>query len=190
MPRRSAIAIALVLGTAAAPGLVACGGGEEADLLPGGTATEINSNLDRVEQLADEGDCTGASEAAEAVSLQVEELGGVDARLKEALQEGAARLNEVVAGCEEATIEEESAPAPEAAEEPEEEEKEREKPEKPEEDEDAEEPEEEESGESLPPQAEGEAKGHEKQEEEAPPSETGGGTSSGGVSPSIPAEGE
>ena len=42
---------------------------------------------------------------------------------------------------------------------------------------------------TLPPQAEGEAKGHEKQEE-APPVEPGGGTPSGGVGPGTPAEGE
>lgn len=182
---------ALALTASAVLGLVACGSGDGADLLPGSTASEINSNLDRVEQLADEGDCVGASEATEAVSLQVEELGGIDAKLKQALQEGTARLNEVVADCEEATTEEETVPAIEEAEEPEEEdEKEKEKPEKPEKaeaDGEAEEPEEEKA---LPPQAEGEAKGHEKSEEEAPPAETGGGTPAGGVGPSTPAEGE
>lgn len=190
VPRPSARAIALVLAVAAASGLVACGG-EEADLLPGGTASEINSNLDRVEQLADEGDCAGASDAAATVSLQVEELGGIDARLKQALREGAARLNEVVAGCEEVTTEEETAPI-EEVEEPEEEEKEREKPEKPDEAEvekEAEEAEREEASPTLPPQAEGEAKGHEKQEE-APLPESGGGAPSGGVGPSTPAAGE
>lgn len=184
--RLSASSIVLSLAAAAVLGLTACGGGSDAELLPGETATEINSNLDQVEQLADEGDCLGASDAAQAVSLQVEELGGVDAKLKQALQEGAARLNEVVAGCEEEATEEEPVETVEEAEEPEDEERE-EKPdasEKPEKEDDAEaEP-------SLPPQAEGKAKGHEKQEEEAPPVESGGGTPSGGVGPSVPAEGE
>ncbi len=191
MGRVTASLIALVLGAVAALGLVACGGGSDADLLPGSTASEINANLDQVEQLASEGDCVGAADAAQAVSLQVEELGGVDAELKQALQEGAARLNEVISGCEEATIEEETAPVIEETEEPEEEdEKEKEKAEKPDEsqaEKEAEEPEEEKT---LPPQAEGEAKGHEKQEEEAPPAETGGGAAAGGVAPSAPAEGE
>lgn len=189
MGRATATLIVFALGAAAALGLVACGGGSDADLLPGSTASEINSNLDEVDQLANEGDCVGAADAAQAVSLQVEELGGVDAKLKQALQEGAARLNEVVAGCEETAIEEETLPAIEEAEEPEEAERKKEKaekPDKPQSNEEAEEPEEEKS---LPPQSEGEAKGHEKQEE-VPPPETGGGTPSGGVGPGTPAEGE
>lgn len=180
----------IVFSLAAALGLSACGGGSDAELLPGETANEISSNLDQVEQLANEGDCLGASDAAQAVSLQVEELGGVDAELKEALREGATRLNEVVAGCEEATTEEETVPTIEEAEEPREEKREKpEKPAKPEKEGEAEEPEEEETDPSLPPQAEGEAKGHEKQEEAVPPSESGG-TPSGGVGPGTPAGGE
>jgi outer membrane biosynthesis protein TonB len=190
MGRSRALPIVLSLAIAAALGLVACGSGSDADLLPGDTASEINSNLDQVEQLANEGDCLGASDAAQAVSLQVEELSGVDAKLKQALQEGATRLNEVVAGCEEAAIEEETVPSIEDAEVPEEEEKKAEKPEKPKPEKKAEEPEEEESSPTLPPQAEGEAKGHEKQEEEVPPAEPGGETPSGGVGPSTPAGGE
>jgi outer membrane biosynthesis protein TonB len=187
MGRLSASLIAIVLGAAMALGLVACGGDGDADLLPGGTASEINANLDQVEQLASEGDCVGAAEAAQAVSSQVETLGGVDAKLKEALREGAARLNEVVAGCEEAP-EEETVPTIEEAEEPEEEEEKQEKPEKPKPEKEAEEPEEE-TDPTLPPQAEGKAKGHEKPEEEAPPVESGGGTPSGGLGPGEPAEG-
>ncbi len=185
MPRLSASLIAVSL-AAAALGLTACGGGSDAELLPGDTAKEISSNLDQVEQLADEGDCLGASDAAQAVSLQVEELGGVDAQLKQALEEGAARLNEVVAGCEEEAVEEEPVETIEDAEEPEDEERE-EKPEKPEKPEKEDEAAEEEP--SLPPQAEGKAKGQEKPEEEAPPVESGG-TPSGGVGPGVPAEGE
>jgi outer membrane biosynthesis protein TonB len=174
---------------AAALGLVACGGSEKAELLPGETASEITSNLDQVEQLAAEGDCLGASDAAQSVSLQVEELGGVDAELKQALQEGATRLNEVVAGCEEAITEEEPVEAIEEAEEPEEDER-KEKPAKPEKPEkEAKEPAEDEAEPTLPPQAEGKAKGHEEPEEEAPPSESGG-TPAGGVAPGTPAGGE
>jgi outer membrane biosynthesis protein TonB len=191
--RLSASVIVVSLALAAALGIAACGGSGEAELLPGETASEINSNLDQVEQLANEGDCLGASDAAQAVSLQVEELGGVDAELKEALQEGATRLNEVVAGCEEAVTEEEPVEAIEEAEEPEEEDNRKEKPEKPEKPEKAEpapeEPAEGENETNLPPQAEGKAKGHEKQEEEAPPGESGG-TPAGGVSPSTPAGGD
>ena len=98
MGRLSASLLALALGAFAALGLVACGGGDDADLLPGSTAGEITSNLDHVKELATEGDCGGAAEAAQAVSVQIEELGGVDEKLKQALREGATRLNEVVAG--------------------------------------------------------------------------------------------
>jgi hypothetical protein len=185
MARLSALLLALALAAVAALGLAACGGGSDAELLPGDTASEITSNLDQVEQLASEGDCSGAAGAAEAVSAQVEGLGGVDAKLKQALSEGATRLNEVVSGCEEATTEEEE-PAIEPAEEPEETEK-KEKPDKAAQEEEDEEAAEE--GEStLPPQAEGKAKGHEKQEEEVPPPVES--SPSGGVGPGEPAGGE
>jgi len=188
MGRLSASLLALALAAMAALGLAACGGGDSADLLPGDTASEITSNLDQVEQLANEEDCSGAAEAAESVSVQIEELGGVDRELKQALREGATRLNEVVAGCEEATVEE-TAPAIEPAEEPEAVEK-PEKPAKPAKPKKEVEEAPEETTPALPPQAEGEAKGHEKQEEAEAPVEAGGGTPSGGVGPSEPAGGE
>ncbi len=104
MPRLPASLLALGLGAAAAVALVACGG-EDAKLLPGQTAREITANLETVKQLADEGDCLGAESAAGQVSEQIEELNGVDRKLKQALQGGAERLNEVIAGCEEANLE-------------------------------------------------------------------------------------
>ena len=190
MGRLSASLVALSLGAVAALGLTACGSGEKADLLPGDTASEITSNLDQVKELATAGDCVGAADAAQAVSTQIEDLGGVDSKLKLALQEGATRLNEVVAGCEEAPAEETS-PAIEEAAEPEAEEKKEkpEKPAKPKQEEEAAEPSEETTAPTLPPQAEGKAKGHEKQEEEVPPAETGG-PPSGGVGPGEPAASE
>jgi hypothetical protein len=190
MGRLSASLLVLALGAAVALGLSACGGGDDADLLPGSTASEITSNLDRVEQLASEEECAGAAEAAASVSVQIEELDGVDAKLKQALREGATRLNEVVADCEEPIAEETPSIAP--AEEPEEVEKpeKAEKPEKPEKAEKDAGEAEEETTPDLPPQAEGEAKGHEKQEEEESPVESEGGTPSGGVGPAEPAEGE
>jgi outer membrane biosynthesis protein TonB len=196
--RLSASVLAIALGAVATLGLLACGSGDDADLLPGATASEITSNLDQVEQLAAAGDCVGAEDAARAVSTQIEELNGVDAKLKQALREGATRLNEVVADCEAAPeeAEEETAPAIDEAEEPEAEEKPKpEKAEKPEkakkgEEAEAEEQPEETNTQTLPPQAEGKAKGHEKAEEEAPPVESGGGTSAGGVGPGAPAGGE
>jgi len=99
MPRPPAPLLVLAL-LAAATVLASCGG-EDAQLLPGSTAREITANLDAVQQLADEGDCVGAESAALQVSEQIDALGGVDRRLKGALREGAERLNEVVAECEE-----------------------------------------------------------------------------------------
>ncbi|HEX5712853.1 MAG TPA: hypothetical protein VFX85_06025 [Solirubrobacterales bacterium] len=188
MGRLSASLLALVLAAVAALGLAACGEGG-ADLLPGDTASEITSNLDQVRTLVDEEECVGAADAAQEVSAQVDALDGVDKKLKGALQEGAARLNEVVAECEEAP-EEETEPAIETAIEPEDEEETKEKPEKPEKtkpEKDGEE-EAEEAEPSLPPQAEGKAKGHEKQEEAAPPATEPGDTSAGGVSAGAPVE--
>ncbi len=93
--------LALLLGATAALALVSCGGSENAKLLPGTTAQEISENLDSVKQFVGEEECVGAENAAREVSAQVEGLGGVDAELKQALQRGAEKLNEVVAGCEE-----------------------------------------------------------------------------------------
>ena len=93
--------LALALGAAAALGLVSCGGGEDAKLLPGNTAAEITENLDRVKQYAEEGECVGAEDAVSEVNAQVEGLTGVDPKLVEALQRGAARLSEVIASCDE-----------------------------------------------------------------------------------------
>jgi hypothetical protein len=134
----AAFALALLLGAIAAVALASCGGGEDAKLLPGTTAQEISENLDGVKQFVSEGECVGAENAAQEVSSQVEALDGVDAKLKQALQRGAEKLDEVVATCVE-TEAEAVAPADEASSEEEDElppglekkaEKEREKEEK------------------------------------------------------------
>jgi hypothetical protein len=199
MPHSVASLLALVL--AGAMTVVSAGCGEEdAQLLPGGTAREITANLDSVQQLSDEGDCLGAESAALQVSEQVEALDDVDPNLKQALREGASRLNEVVAGCEE---ELETTAADEATSElePDEDEKEaeRESDEREEEEEKEEKEQEKEESESekeaeeeeeppLPPPAEGEGKGL--GDEGTSPGNSGeGGSPSGGVSPSSPVEG-
>ncbi len=194
MGRLSAPLLALALAAVAALGLSACGSGGKADLLPGSTAGEITANLDQVKTLASAGDCVGAEDAAQAVSSQIEELGGVDKKLKQTLREGATRLNEVVAGCEEAETEE-TVPAVEPAEELEEEPREKPdkaaKPDKAEKDLEAAEETEAEATPTPPSQAGGKAKGQEQQEEtEVPPAEETGGTSAGGVGPAAPAGSE
>jgi len=180
--------LALALGAAAALALVSCGGGEDAKLLPGNTAAEITENLDRVKQYAEEGECVGAEDAVGEVNAQVEGLTGVDPKLVEALQRGAERLSEVVAGCEEET--ETVAPESEATTEETEatppgqvkkEEKEREKEEK------TREKEEEKAEKHEPPPAET-TPAEEPPSTPAPSPPEGGGTGpSGGVGPSTPA---
>src|SRR5665811_1140977 len=65
----------------------------------------IRDSLETVQQLADEGDCVGAESAVEQVGEQIDALEEVDARLKQALEDGAERLSEVIATCEESTEE-------------------------------------------------------------------------------------
>ncbi len=190
--------LALALGAMASVALAACGE-EDARLLPGETARQITANLDTVEQLADEGDCAGAESATLQVSEQLRALEGVDPRLERALEQGAARLEEVVARCEEEVEATEPVPVePEGEGEDEDREKEEEREAKEEEarekEEEKQEDEEDESDEGegsplLPPQAEGEGKGVEGEQGNAPPSGGEGGGSSGGVSPANPAGG-
>jgi hypothetical protein len=105
--------LAAALGIASALVLAACGG-SDAKLLSGTTAEEINSNLSRVRELAAEGECVDAEDAALEISGQVADLREVDPKLKLALQEGAERLNEVVATCSatESTVPEEAEEEP------------------------------------------------------------------------------
>lgn len=192
MGRLRAILIALVMGLAATVALASCGG-EEADLLPGETASEINANLDLVEQLVAEGDCTGAENAAAAVKEQVEGLEGVDPELVQALNDGAARLNEVIVECdEEPAEEEETLPSVDPEEEELEGEAEEKEQQKAEKEAEKEQKKEEKAEKEAPPEETTEPPGQEKKEEvEAPPVEPpSGGTPSGGVGPSTPAEAE
>lgn len=186
MARLSALMLALLLGGASAVALASCGGSEP-KLLPGTTASEIEANLEQVRQLAAARDCIGAEDAVANVASEVEELKEVDLKLKAALQEGTAKLSEVVSHCEEETSEEtEPTLEPNVGTEELEEEKKpkKEKPEK--EPKEPAEPKEEatenEEGAELPPQSNG--KGEEKgkggpapESEETPPS--------GGVGPGV-----
>ena len=190
MARLSALLLAFSLGAVATVGLVSCGSGSDADLLPGTTAEEIESNLDQVRLLAAEEDCFGAEDAVAQVAAEVEELEGVDVKLKRALEEGTAKLSEVVGRCEEETTEE-TEPSVETEVEPEEVEDEKEKKpkkEKPEKEEPAE-PEEtsEDEGPKLPPQSNGngEEKGGGPPPAEPETEET---PSSGGVGPGVGVE--
>lgn len=187
MGRLSVILLALLLGGASAVALASCGGSGNAKLLPGTTASRIEANLDQVKQLAAEGDCIGAEDAVTNVAAEVEELQEVDLKLKAALQEGTAKLSEVVGECEETGEEAEPTLEPDVeAEELEEEKKpKKEKQKAPEEPaETKEEPTEPEEGPEPPPQSNGKGEENGKgggppppEPEEAPPS--------GGVGPNV-----
>jgi len=183
MPRLPRLSLVLALTVACASALAACGG-EDAQLLPGETAREITANLESVQQLAAEGDCVGAESAAEQVGEQIGALEEVDPKLKQALEQGAARLEEVIAGCEEP--DEAIAPATLPDEEGEGEEKEpREKQKKDREPDEEEAPDTPTESPQQPPQAKGQEEGN-----GPPPSEEEGGEEpSGGVSPGAPAGG-
>jgi len=195
-PSKSLLALSLAVLT---PLAVASCGGSDAQLLPGGTARDITVNLNTVRQLADEGDCIGAERAALQVSEQIEGLDSIDAKLKRALEQGASRLNAVVARCEESESEEtatttlptdtegaEQKSAKKEAKEREQEERESEK-------EEGSTNREEGSGESTPTPAsppQGEANGNGNESAPASGEEGGGEDSSGGVGPGTPIEGE
>jgi hypothetical protein len=200
MGRLSAFLLALALGGASALTLISCGGGSDAKLLPGTTASQIESNLDQVKQLAASGDCIGAEDAVAEVAAEVEGLDGVAAKLQAALQEGTAKLSEVVGRCEEET-EEEAEPELESDVEAEEVEREEqqaeEKAEKAQEKSEKQEQKDEEQAEApedeanLPPQSngKGKAKGHEEAPPPAPaPEPPGEESSSGGVAPNVGVE--
>ncbi|HET8815633.1 MAG TPA: hypothetical protein VFM51_11865 [Solirubrobacterales bacterium] len=168
--------------------LVACGGGSDADLLPETAASEIESSLDDVARLADEGDCVGAELAVADVVDEVEELREVDSRLKAALWEGTDRLSEAVERCEEEGEETEPTLEPDVEDEEVEKEKKpkKEKPGK-EDEELPQEPGEDGEGPELSPQSEG--KGEEKGGGPPPAEPEGEETSpSGGVGPGVGVE--
>jgi hypothetical protein len=201
-----AASIVLALAVCAALGLSACGG-SDAKLLPGKTADQINSNLDSVRSLVAEGDCVGAEDAVGEVSEEVDNLGGIDAKLKAALRQGADRLGVVVVACgekaekeaeeeaEQVAAEEEAEQEQQEAVEGEEEELAEQKDEKQEEkakqkaakeaEKEKEAPAGEQGEEELKPQPPGENEGIENE-----PAETPGGTEppAGGVGPGAQAE--
>jgi len=190
MGRSRAILLALVLGLLAAATLSACGSDDKAELLPGKTAGDIDANLSLVEDLAANGDCVGAENAAAAVREQVDALTGVDQELKETLSDGAARLQEVVGECEEApeeteeTTESEEPDLQELEKEERDEQKAQEKAEK----EAEKEQKKEEKAEKEPPSKETPDEEEPKEEKEVPPTEPTN-PPSGGVSPSTEAGG-
>lgn len=200
MGRLSALLLTLILSGAGAVALASCGGGSDAKLLPGTTASQIESNLDQVQRQVAAGECIGAEDAVASVTGEVEQLKNVDRKLKAALEEGAERLSEVIAQCEEGSeeaepslesdveaeeLEAEGLEAEEKAEKAQEKAEKQERKEK----EKAEPPEQEEG--NLPPQSKGQGKGkgHEEAPAPAPEPEQPEESESGGVGPGVGVEG-
>jgi hypothetical protein len=95
-PKLAALALSLLLG-AGCSGLVACGSGSDKGLLPAGSADRLLAGLDRAEQLASEGRCTGAGLVAGRIVRQAQGLGAdVDPNLKGAIVDGAQRLERLM----------------------------------------------------------------------------------------------
>jgi chemotaxis protein histidine kinase CheA len=182
MGRLITVLLTLAVGSAAALGLVSCGSGSDAKLLAGNTAKEITENLDAVKQLASEGECVSAEDAAQQVATQVDGLRGIDPKLKETLEQGAVKLQEVVEHCTEEEAEEsefeEDEEEPETTETEEEPKKKPQKTEKETAAPPAKEPKTEK--ETKPPSEPPEPPGH---EAEAPPTHEEGGPPSGGIGP-------
>jgi hypothetical protein len=192
--------------------LASCGGGGKGELLPGTTADQITSNLDLVRESVNEENCEKAEDAVATVSTEVDELKKVDKKLKAALEQGAAKLSEVVSSscgqaaeeAEQKQVTEEEAEEQEQSEEEqfaeEEEQKAEEKAQQAEEkaqekaEKEAEQPGPPEEGEESGPKGKG--KGPEGQEEIEPPSSEEevippgpGGGGAGGIGPGATVEG-
>jgi hypothetical protein len=97
MSRMAAPILALALGAAVAVALVSCGNRDTKGLLPGDTADQIVTNLERVQQDASEGSCTSAAQEVATIQDQINSLpSSVDSRLRARLQAGAQRLADVI----------------------------------------------------------------------------------------------
>lgn len=83
----------------AALALGACGDGNGGSKLSSARAERLRSTLDSVEERINAGDCTGAAEQAQTLEQQASDLPRrIDSDLQNALVEGAAHLQELVAG--------------------------------------------------------------------------------------------
>ena len=99
--------------------LVACSSDDEG-LLPGDDAQQILTNLERVEELAGDGECDAAIESIETISRQVENLpASVSGRLRQNLRRGVSRLSTVTTescGTGDSDTDEETVTVPETTE--------------------------------------------------------------------------
>lgn len=97
MRRISLKLVAIFAAVFAALSVTACSS-DDPGLLPGDDAQQILANLDRVEELAANGECAAALESIETISGQIASLpDSVSDRLQQNLRRGVTRLSEVTA---------------------------------------------------------------------------------------------
>jgi hypothetical protein len=97
--RRTHLSLLAALAGLAVTGLAACGenGSSKDRPLSSATASELRSTLAAVEQRVDDGDCAGAGEQAQTLERQAGSLpADVDADLRDALVDGASRLQVLI----------------------------------------------------------------------------------------------
>jgi hypothetical protein len=97
--RRMLLSLLVALVALTATALAACGdGGTNRDeLLSPTAASELRSTLAEVQQRVEDGDCTGAGEQAQTLEQQAGSLPvKVEANLRDALVDGASRLQKLV----------------------------------------------------------------------------------------------
>jgi hypothetical protein len=77
--------------------LSGCGDDSNSKLLSSSSASELRSTLAQVQQDVQNGDCTGAQERVSALDQQISSLDRIDADLRDALDSGTSRLQQLVA---------------------------------------------------------------------------------------------
>jgi TolA-binding protein len=76
--------------------LVACGGGQRADLIPSGQASSMTDQLDKIDAAVRRGRCTGVDNQVATLQRQVNNLSGkVNSQLRSELQKGVQNLNDI-----------------------------------------------------------------------------------------------
>jgi hypothetical protein len=99
LPKRTKSRAVIAASIIVAVVIPACGDGKEdrSKLLSAARASDLRSSLDAVEQMVDDGDCTGATNAALAFEQKVNALPTrLDAGLRDSLASGAIRLLRLV----------------------------------------------------------------------------------------------
>jgi hypothetical protein len=87
----------IVFALACAVLVAGCGDDSNSKLLSSSSASELRSTLAQVQQDVQNGDCTGARERVSALDQQISSLDRIDSDLRDALDSGTSRLQQLVA---------------------------------------------------------------------------------------------